>query len=134
VSKRRAQITVIDTESGGVKMTTRRVVTPAQAKLLGVLKSHPGSHPAWIAKQLWPDSPGWKRQSNCGPNGSTRGIFMAANAGRLLWALWTLKLADNDFEGAWRITAGGEQALADFQAVGRMMRKRKPKPGGSFHC
>jgi len=59
-------------------------------KVLEILRKHGPCSAGWVAKKLWPDSPGWRRMSG-GWNGR-RGKMMPMRAGRILWAMRELGL------------------------------------------
>lgn len=66
--------------------------------------------PGWFARQMWPDSPCWRRAYKCGPNGSSRGIAMARTAGCYLAKLARAGLATRLDDGRYAAKAMTECA------------------------
>lgn len=102
--------------------------TAFQVRVLSILRDRARRvRPREMAQALWPDSPGWQRVANCGPNGATRGIWMAGNAARALWRLHARGWAREEtyeFNGriqydGWVITEKGRQALEQAERGAR---------------
>jgi hypothetical protein len=69
------------------------ILTDSQYKALCILREHGKIRPREFAQAMWPNSPGWRRVSKCGPYGVTRGGGMCIAGGCYLGKLnrkgWT---------------------------------------------
>jgi hypothetical protein len=69
-----------------------------------------------FAKAMWPDSPGWDRISNCGPNGATTGKNMPFMAGSHLWRMYRKNLLNPDWretQTQWSVSDKGRRLLRE---------------------
>ncbi len=95
------------------------MLTEKQAAVLRALVEWPHSSPGWIAEQVWPDSPSWRRPAKCGRKGVSRGKAIKQVAGRVLNGLQRRGLARNAYDvqtrrhTGWVITYAGEMMLKD---------------------
>lgn len=89
-------------------------LTTAQRRALQVLRDGP-LRPREFARAMWPDSPGWQRSYNCGPNGSHRGGAMYRAGGAYLGKLRALGLVHTTnrhrWDTAYALTEAGVAAL-----------------------
>ncbi len=69
-------------------------LTDKTLQALRILKEHGPLAPRRFAKHMWPESAGWRRYTNCGPYGVTRGGGMNLAAGGFLGKLRRRGLVD----------------------------------------
>lgn len=85
-----------------------------------------------LARELWPDSPGWSRTSNCGKNGAMRGkgpTFAATALLRRLSRLGLVRNRTNDnFISQYFLTDEGLAALKDSVSSVTPQVQALPKP------
>ena len=55
-----------------------------QVHALMILRDHGPLTPREFARLMWPDAPGWRASSNCGPNGAATGMGMPRAGGGYL--------------------------------------------------
>lgn len=83
-------------------------------KALTILNNRPdGLTPAWFAKDMWEDSPAWRRSYNTG-NGACRGKGMWLCAGGYLHRLERKGLVERELSFSvwiWYITKKGKDIL-----------------------
>ncbi len=78
-------------------------MTEATRKALTILSERINIWPSLFAEKMWPDSPGWKRCINTGPNGATYGKGMWLAAGSYLRRLEKKGLVVSSFRTGQRL-------------------------------
>jgi hypothetical protein len=94
-------------------------LTEPQARALTILeKADEPMTSKWFAKQMWPDSKGWKTPSSV-RGGTVRGKAMPGLGGRMLRRLQDLKLVWGQYSEYWQasysISARGRKALKKWR-------------------
>lgn len=100
-----------------------RELTKAQHKALTILAEAEDITPRQFAREMWPDSPGWKRSHKCGPYGASRGAMMPMAGGGYLgklsrvadppWVIMVSRWVCGRYLGHnWAITQAGRDVLA----------------------
>lgn len=104
-------------------------LTEKQIKALSIIKSFEDKYaghpimPKIFAKEMWPDSPAWRRSYNTGPSGACRGKGMWLSAGSWLrklerlglvrWDIW--QITDKFYQTGYVLTRAGRAALAKIE-------------------
>jgi len=90
-------------------------MTEFQIKALKAIQSLGVATPRRFAETIWPDHPGWKKLSNIGRHGATRGVGMWRAGGAYLGKLQKLGLVRYSFlYHGYKLTGEGEKTLADI--------------------
>lgn len=94
------------------------MITAKRAQALQIVRDQGSLAPREFARQMWPDSPGWRRVSKCGPYGSTRGGGMCLAGGSYLGKLRRASLVEKDASdprGLYSISEEGRRQLAAWK-------------------
>ena len=70
------------------------MIGPGTRRALSILREHGPMTAGEFAREMWPDSPAWKRVYNCGPNGATRGRGLVKSGGSFLGKLAKQELVE----------------------------------------
>ena len=97
-------------------------LTEPQKRALLILKKFAPCGAGWLAKRLWPDSPGWHRMGGHGNHGRM-GLCMPMNAGSLLRRMGDKGLCrqvgrwsnDSPNDYRWELTQAGHEAVAELE-------------------
>lgn len=94
-------------------------MTPTERRALVILRDHGSLMAREFAMLMWPDAPGWKRVSRCGPNGSSTGGGMnlagGAYIGRLRRKGWVAFADSRCYTHG--LTGEGAKALREAEAA-----------------
>lgn len=99
------------------------MITEKQRQALQIVKEHGPIRPREFAQFMWPDSPGWRHHSKCGPKGSHRGGGMYLAGGNYLGKLrkqgWIKKEYIHIWGDIWDkgyiLTDEGYKVLKDYE-------------------